>query len=141
MKFEINFTSFRFKIIISLILVITSVSFISFYFYNTSLSKMFYKNAEKDIYTFLHFFKDQMISIHDGRTLKPSLQELSRSKAVMNTYLLNAEGKVLFETQTRDLGIDTLNVIHLEDKKDDITLVTYNSDDYHFSRALIRFQN
>ena len=76
MKIEIDFSSFRLKIIVILIVVITTISFFSFYTYNFYLTKKIYKNAEDDMVSVLYFLRDQIIAIHDGRVLKPSLKVL-----------------------------------------------------------------
>jgi two-component system, NtrC family, sensor kinase len=141
MKIEINLASFRLKIILTLILVIASVSFISLFFFNHTLSKKIYKNAERDIESFLYFFRDQVISIHDGRTIRPSLEELVKSDAVMDAYMVNPQGEIIFPPNTRSVGIDTMDFQGLALKKEDITLHDINQGNLHFSRASIRFSN
>ena len=141
MTIQINLSSFRFKIIITLILVVAIASFASLYFYNYTLSKKIYKNAEQDIHTFLYFFRDQIISIHDGRTIKPSLQELTNSKAVIKSYLVDKEGKVIYPADPQLTTKDSLDLQGLSSMNEDIALKNYQIGRDHFSRAFIRFDN
>jgi two-component system, NtrC family, sensor kinase len=141
MKIEINFSSFRFKIIITLILVIASVSFISLFFYHYTLSKKIYKNAEKDIVGFLYFFREQMISIHDGRTIRPSLEQLVKSGSVMQAYLFDGQGNQIYPKDNESKMSDSLSLSVLKTQKDDISLKDIDMGNRHFSRAGIRFSN
>jgi two-component system, NtrC family, sensor kinase len=141
MKIEINLSSFRFKIILTLVLVIASVSFISLFFYNFTLSKKLQKNSEKDISTFLYFFRDQIIALHDGRTIRPSLDELTKSETVVNAYLFSDKGKILYPCGIPGLSHDTLDFKNLAEIRDDITMRDIRNGDGHFSRASIRFSN
>ena len=113
MTIQINLSSFRFKIILTLILVVAVASFASLYFYNYTLSEKIYRNAKQDINSFLYFFRDQIISIHDGRTIKPSLQELNKSESVINSLLIDPQGKILFPANPVLTNQDSVDLLLL----------------------------
>jgi hypothetical protein len=76
MEIRFRLSSFRTRIILTLILVITSVSLISFYAYNTYLSQKIYRNTDKDLRSVLHVLRDEIIAVHDGRMIQPILKTL-----------------------------------------------------------------
>ena len=141
MKIEIDFSSFRFKIITTLVVVVTLMSFFSFYTYNYYLSKKVYKNAESDIMSMLCFMKDQIIAIHDGRIIKPTLRQLDKDSRIIHSYLINSEGKVLYPSNYTAKTFDTLNLSLLATLPNDISLKIFQNEPVPFSRALIRLKN
>jgi signal transduction histidine kinase len=102
---------------------------------------MVYKNAENDISSYLHFFRDQIIAIHDGRTIRPSLQELAKSESIMGAYLFDPQGTILYPPGMTELRNNNFDFNELSTREDDITMQTYKLGDVHFSRAAIRFSN
>jgi two-component system, NtrC family, sensor kinase len=141
MTIHINFSSFRFKIIVTLILVVMVASFTSFYIYNFTLSKKIYAHAEKDITSFLYFFRDQIISFHDGRTIKPSLQELAKSRTVINAILIDSVDQIVYPANVKLTAKDSADLSGLSSMKEDITLKTYQIGRNHYTRAFVRFNN
>ena len=141
MKIEIDFSSFRFKIITTLVVVVTPMSFFSFYTYNYYLSKKVYKNAESDIMSMLCFMKDQIIAIHDGRIIKPTLRQLDKDSRIIHSYLINSEGKVLYPSNYMAKTFDTLNLRLLATLSNDISLKIFQDEPIPFSRAIIRLKN
>jgi len=141
MKIEINFSSFRLKIVVTLILVITSMSFLSFYIYTYYLSQKIYKNAENEMSSVLYFFRDQIIAVHDGKIIKPCLKQMNSNKRILRSYLLDTYGKVLFPADTKSIKNGQLNLTNLNALKEDITMTTVKSDTNPYTRATIRFQN
>ncbi|MCK9422387.1 MAG: ATP-binding protein [Bacteroidales bacterium] len=141
MKIEINFTSFRFKIVTTIIVVITVMSFFSFYIYNYYLSKKIYENAKEDILSVLTLMKGQIVAVHDGRIIKPSLRQLDKNGQVIHSYLIDADGKVLYPSQFNPNEFDTINLRKLASLPNDITLTTFQDANVPFSRAIIRLKN
>jgi len=141
MKIEINLSSFRFKIIATLVVVITTMSFCSFYIYNYYLTNKIYRNAEEDVMAILYFMKDQIIAIHDGRIIKPTLKQLDKNGRVLHSYLISADGKVLYPPNYRSRAFDTLNLTRLAKIPNDISLKTYQDAPTPYSRAIIRLRN
>jgi len=99
MTIHINLSSFRLKIILTLVIVVAIASFASLYVYNYTLSEKIYKSAHQDINSFLYFFKDQIIALHDGRNIKPSLQELTKSKSVVKSLLIDSRGNIVYPSE------------------------------------------
>lgn len=141
MTIHINLSSFRLKIIVTLILVVMVASFASFYLYNYTLSKKIYAHAEKDITSFLYFFRDQIISFHDGRTIRPSLQELAKSKTVINAILIDSVDQIVYPSNVKLTARDSADLSSLSSIKEDITLKTYQIGKKHYTRAFVRFNN
>ncbi|MEI6885014.1 MAG: ATP-binding protein [Bacteroidota bacterium] len=141
MKIEINFSSFRFKIIATLVVVITLMSFASFYTYNYYLTRKIYRNAEEDILSMLYFMKDQIVAVHDGRIIKPTLRQLDKHANVLHSYLINSEGKILYPPNFDQKILDTMNVKRMAAMPHDIMLSTYQDDPVPYSKALIRLNN
>jgi two-component system NtrC family sensor kinase len=141
MKIEINFSSFRFRIIITLVLVITTISFLSFSLYNHFLSRKIYKNAEKQTGYVLHLFRDQIIAIHDGTMIKPILREMNANKHVLHSYLINPAGKVIFSDSNNHSDVEVLNPLTLAGLNKDISLTTYQLEKNPYTRAVLRFRN
>lgn len=141
MKIEIDFSSFRFKIIIILVAVITTMSFFSFYTYNYYLTKKIYKNAEDDMVSVLYFLRDQIIAIHDGRIIKPCLRELDKNRRVLQSYLINADGDVKYPDGFKSFGRDSLDLKTLFASKEDVTMRTFYLAPNPYSRAVIRLNN
>jgi len=141
MKIEINFSSFRLKIIVTLILVITSMSFLSFYIYTYYLSQKLYKNAEEEMSSVIYFFRDQIVAVHDGRVIKPCLRKMNANKRILRSYLLDPTGRILFPADTKSVDKGTVNLANLAALKEDITMNTFKSEPNPYTRAVIRFQN
>ena len=141
MKIEINFSSFRFRIIVTLVLVITTMSFLSFSLYNHFLSEKIYRNAEKQTGYVLHLFRDQIVAIHDGTKIRPILKEMNENRHVLHSYLLNPAGKVIFSDSHSHADVEPLNPVTLARKKEDISLTTYLAGKSPYTRAVIRFRN
>lgn len=141
MKLNFNIASFRSRIIITLILVITSVSFISFFAYNHYLSRKIYRNSEDDFRSVLQVLRDQILEVHDGRLIKPFLKTIDENKHVVQSYLIDAKGHVTYPSNS---GLPNLNqgqLDHLNEISDDISIKTNYLSNPPVSRAYLRMQN
>jgi len=141
MKIEIDFSSFRFKIIFTLIFVICTMSFLSFYTYNYFLSKKIYKNAEENIVSVLYFLRDQIIAVHDGRLIKPYLRELEKNDRILHSSLIDDEGRTIYSSKSTTGSIEPVDIRTLQSLQDDITMQSFKSKSGSYSRAIIRFHN
>lgn len=148
---KIYFTSFRTKIIITLILVISVFSFFSFSFFSHYLSRRIYSSTEESILDVMRFLRDEINVIHDGKLIKPLLGNLSRDKQLFNTYLFDSDGKIKLPVHDDSLGIlastrerlikDSLDFEKLISSKDDISITKVNFGDHPVSRAFLRVRN
>jgi len=141
MTIHINLSSFRLKIILTLVIVVAIASFASLYVYNYTLSEKIYKSAHQDINSFLYFFKDQIIALHDGRNIKPSLQELTKSKSVVKSLLIDSKGNIVYPSEPLLNAQDSIDLQFLASMKEDVSTKVYDKGTVHFSRAFIRFNN
>jgi signal transduction histidine kinase len=141
MKIEINFSSFRVRIIITLVVVITSMSFISFYTFNYFLSKKIFKNSEDQVASVLCLFRDQIVAMHDGSMIRPILREMNHNKHLLRSYLLDPKGKLIFPDSLKQYPKLNYDPKSLSSLTKDITLTTFPDNDKPYTRALLRFQN
>src|ERR1035441_9638418 len=91
--------SFRTRIILTIVIIIISVSSISFYTYYYYLSQRIYKNAEENIITMMDFLKDQLfysIHLNNGTVIKSFLANLEENEMVLNAWLLNPDGSIMY---------------------------------------------
>jgi two-component system NtrC family sensor kinase len=140
MKVELNLSSFRFRIILALIVIITSISFLSFYIYNRYLSQRIYGNAQESVVTSLTLLRDQIIAVHDGRIIKSSLKKIEENKNVWRTFLINSDKKVIYPEEQKHISRRLL-ATNLDALKEDITLQTTGTDEHKYFRAIIRMRN
>jgi two-component system NtrC family sensor kinase len=141
MEIRFRLSSFRTRIILTLILVITSVSLISFYAYNTYLSQKIYRNTDKDLRSVLHVLRDEIIAVHDGRMIQPILKTLDSNQHVTRSYLLDAGGKVLYPRNSSFPGLDSAQIDHLNGLSEDISIKSNYRITPMTSRAFLRMDN
>ena len=135
--------SFRFKIIGTIILVVSFVSIASFTVFNVFLSKKLLIHTE-ETFNQIDILKNQYyftISKHDGRIIKDMLINMKQDKDVLRTYLVNSKLKVVYPNAYTELYRDTNQFAELFSKQKDITIVNYNEGRVPFSRVFIRLQN
>jgi two-component system NtrC family sensor kinase len=140
-KLNFNIASFRSRIIITLILVITSVSFISFFTFNHFLSRKIYRNSEDDFRSVLQVLRDQILEVHDGRHIKPFLKTIDENKHVVQSYLIDAKGHVTYPSQSGLPNLNQAQLDHLNEISDDISIKTNYLSNPPVSRAYLRMQN
>lgn len=136
-----KFTSFRTKIIITLVLVVSSTSFVSFQLYNNYLSKRIYEDAEKNFITLLHFFRNELITISDGAMLRALMADMEKEDRVLKTYLINEKGKFVSSAKDTTLAKGNVNVRDLNAISEDISVITKTDTSHPYSRAIMRVRN
>jgi signal transduction histidine kinase len=135
--------SFRFKIIGTIILMVSLVSIVSFTVFNVFLSNKLLTHTE-ETFNQIDVLKNQYyftISKHDGRIIKEMLANMKKDKDVLRTYLVNSGSKVVYPAHYPELFNDTSRFSKLFDKKKDVTIVNYNDGPVPFSRVFVRLQN
>ena len=137
---KLKLYSFRTKIIILLILVISVSSYLSFHIYSNFLSNRIYNDAEQDVSMFLYQLKDEITNIHDGRLLKKLLKNMEKSRHVMNTYLLDAWGNVRQATDTTS-NAAMLDIRNFEVSGDEMSVKIYRNQRVPISRAFLHVYN
>jgi signal transduction histidine kinase len=137
---KLRIYSFRTKIIITLILVISIFSFVSFQVYSNYLSKKIYKGAEDDVTSFLYQLKDEITNVHDGRLLKSLLKNMEKDRHVIKTYLLDSKGNIKQPSDSiAKTALTDLDEFMSSGKE--ISVKTYRVGNTPFSRALLHVYN
>jgi len=142
MKFNLH--SFRSKIIITLILTVTSVSFIAFYFFNHSINKIIHKEHEKSIISVLSLLKDQFYNTlgkNEGKIIYSILDSTINNKNIKNAYLLNSKNELVYPFGEKLNSFDTLSKGDLLYSNNSIVLKSIKYNETQFTRAFILMQN
>ena len=138
-----KFNTFKSKIIISLIIVIASVSFIAFFSFNNLLSFKIYKDAERNMASTFDLLKDQYyftIDSHDGKIIRSMLKKTESNDMIIQTILINSQGRVLFPDSV-DAKDSKFDVKRLDKFPENIKIETIQDNDSLFSRAYMRLNN
>jgi signal transduction histidine kinase len=132
--------SFRTKIIITLILVISAFSFISFQIYGHYVSKKIYANSKDHIASFLYLMKDEITNVHDGRLLESFLKNMEKDSHILKTYLVDADGKII-QPDENIYGNELLDVNEFKNSGNEIAVKNYQTEGIPFSRAFLQVNN
>ena len=119
----------------------SSASFYTYYYY---LSKRIYKNAEENIITLMDFLKDQLfysIHLNNGRVIKSFLANLEENEMVLNAWLLNSDGTIIYPSSKTYTVKGTLNPKELEFSDKDRIITTNETGRNPYSRVFMRLQN
>ena len=136
--------SFRTRIILTIVVIIISVSSISFYAYYYYLSKRIYKNAEENVITLMDFLKDQLfysIHLNNGRVIKSFLSNLEQNEMVLNAWLLNPDGTIIYPSSKNNDVKGTLNPKEMEFSDKNRIITTNETGPNPYSRVFMRLQN
>lgn len=138
---KLRIYSFRTKIIITLILVISGFSYISFHLYSKYLSGKIYSDAEDDVSLFLYQLKDEIINFHDGRLLKKLLKNMEKDRHVIKTYLLDSYGNIRQSTDTSSSAAAMSDIRQFEASGEEMSVKIYRDKRVPFSRAFLHVYN
>jgi signal transduction histidine kinase len=135
--------SFRIKILVTIVLVISLFSAISFTLFNLFLRDKIINQNEETLNQ-MYLIRDNYyftISQHDGRVIKSMLSQLERDHNVIRSFLLNADQKFVYPVNYSAIGKDSLIIGNYFSQKKDISVKPYYSSDKHFNRVFMRMQN
>lgn len=135
------FASFRFRILFTVILSIIILSFTSFFIFNHFLTKRIYKQSEDNLTTVLYFLRSQIIAVRDGRFIRPYLKGLENDGTILNSHLIDGEGKIVSSSGNVRIRLETLNFNQFKSFDKEITLQDRKENGREFTRAIIRFEN
>lgn len=138
---KLRFSSFRARIIVTLLLVVSITSFVSFQLYNKHLTKHIYKDTEENFVTLLQFFRNELITINNGQLIRGLMDDMEKEKGVLRTYLVDSNGKFITSSKDTvpikgDVTFKELNAI-----PDDISLITKSNVPQPYTRAILRVKN
>jgi signal transduction histidine kinase len=136
--------SFRFKIILTLIVVIVTISFFSFLTFSKYLGDRIYRCTEENVISMLSLLKDHYlftVSQSGGKMIYSFLQELEKNQNVLNAFLLNSEGKVVYPPKIVPFTEDSLNADELLLSEKPITFKSFKTGRSQFLRYSIQVEN
>jgi len=139
--------SFRSIITITLILVISVISFSAFYIYSRHLKKMVYLESENNtvaVLKTLDLLKDQIyysIEEHDGRIISTLIQRMNNKEQVLNAFLYDSSGALKYSLNSDTIAGKSILAVDLSDIPKRISLQSFPSNESPFSRAYIPMQN
>ena len=139
--------SFRSLITISLILVISTISFFAFRIYSHYLEKRIYTDSETNIISSLaalNLLKDQIYysrDEHDGRIIDTLVTRMDGNNLVRNLYLFDAEGKLQHFLNKDSTGTPSLPVEELAASENRVSIQSFPRRKSPFTRAYIRMYN
>ena len=139
--------SFRFKIIFSLVLTISVITIIGFYFYHQTLSNYLNQRHERRVVSVLNLLKKEFytqLGSHDGNIIYALLDSTLNNRYITNAYLFNSEGKYIYPPGKK---IDSLIELERFHEKQDYTesgismRILTEKNNQEFGRAFISMEN
>ncbi len=137
-------SSFRTVIIITLVLIISTISFSAFFIYSYFLEKKMYAQSEKKLASAIDLFREQFyitFKEHDGRSIKTFLQKLQEKDWVLNSYLFDANGKMKYSMKGDSLTGPGIRWNELSDSETGVIFQSFKSEKIPFDRAFFRMNN
>jgi signal transduction histidine kinase len=120
--------------------VISLFSYFSFHIYSNYLSKIVYRDAEQNISMFLYRLKDEITNVHDGRLLKSMLKNMEKDSHIMNTYLLDTNGRIKQSTDSINNSA-MIDINEFTSSGKEIQVKIYNDIQVPYSRAFLNVHN
>lgn len=139
--------SFGSIITLTLILVITIVSFLAFNIYSSFLGKKVYAESEKNVVSALialDLFKDQFyctIDQHDGRIIETMIQRMDQYDQVLNSSLFDKDGVLKFSLHGDSATTVPFTWKEISSQDEGVSIKSYPSAEPPFSRAVIHMHN
>jgi nitrogen fixation/metabolism regulation signal transduction histidine kinase len=139
MKFTV--ISFRVRIVITLIIVVSLFSSAAIYTYNQLLINKIYSDSEKNIENVLHFLQSEIINVHDGRQIHPILKHLERDKSFIRAYLMDGDGNITYPMTDSIRADDTTNFSRMIASDEEVQVFTTRSIRQPSSLAVLQIKN
>jgi len=139
MKFTLK--SFRIRIIVTLTIVVSLFSSASIYTYNQLLYNKIYEDSDKNIENILYFLKSEIIDLHNGSLIKPTLINLEKDKSFIRAFLMDAEGNVIYPSTDSINVADTVNFSKLISDGQEISVMTKRSIRKPSSLGVLQIDN
>ncbi|NOX90316.1 MAG: HAMP domain-containing protein [Calditrichaeota bacterium] len=90
---------FRYKVVITVVVVVLSISFVSFHFFNSYLLKKMQANYFDDMKVLFSIFRENYVynlREEGGKILFPLLDNIARENNVSNAYLFDNAGNLVY---------------------------------------------
>ncbi len=137
------FNSYKSKVAIFLFIVVLLMTSSAFYIYSEVIKDKFYKESRTNIKATLGLLQAQYIySIKkkNGKVLYSILEQLESKPSVLNAFLVNSDGKVVFPRNS-GLTIDSLNEGKKPPAENDVILIGDKTNKDKFFRSFIKLDN
>ncbi len=142
MKLKLN--SFRSKIVLALVVSVTTITFLAFLMYNKSLEKIVEREHNKNIVSVLNLLKEQFYNTlgeNDGKMIYTLLDYALQNKNIKNAYLLNSNNEIVYPALVNLSVLDSFDFEGIAKSDSSIFLETEYSESAYFTRAYIPLQN
>ncbi len=137
-------TSFRSRIIVTVIVVVSLFSSFAFYLYSNYLSKRIYKNTEQNTIEVLDLINEPIRLTyfpHDTQKFNALINDMINNEYVLNAYFIDSTCLLKYPKNLTESEKDSLFQIDLPLLKEDVTFKNFKSEKNTFSRAFIRLNN
>jgi len=138
---KINLRSFRFRIITTLIVVVSLFSSSGIYFYNSLLLDKINADAESKIENILYFTRNEIINLHDGRHIKPMLKNMEWDMQHMRVFLTDEYGNLNFPHPDSIHEEDTINFSKFIPSNKEVQVVSSPSFSQNSTLAVLKINN
>ena len=138
---KINLRSFRFRIIMTLIIAIALFSSVAVYTYNQLIFNKFYANSDRNIENILYSLRSEIIHIHDGRLIKPILKNVESEEKTIRLFLMDADGNITFPPADSIDRDDTINFSKIITSDKEVQVMTSRSNRRPSSLAVLQIRN
>ncbi len=136
--------SFRFRIIITVILVVSLTSSFAFWIYSSYLSKRIYKNTKEntiELFKLINAPAGITYAPHNTQSFNNFINTLIKKDKVSNAFLLDSAGNIKYPKNSVIPNNDSLYQTRLPYLKNDITFKTVKTDKETYTRTYIRIRN
>ena len=136
--------SFKSRIIVTVVAVISIFSSVAFYMYSNYLSKRIYNNTEENTSFVLDMVNVPykiVNSQHKSEQFDSIINLLTTNKLIPNAYFVDSVGSLKYYSTPNKHKLDTAFISELTFDNDKISFSTFKSDKNTFSRAFVRLCN
>lgn len=135
--------SFRFRIVVTIFILVIISSFISITFFSALLKDRMLAHTEESI-SQINLLHDQYyltFSQHEGSLLRSMLKDSEKDKEVLRTYFVNSKLGVLYPPFSHELDNDTASIRDLYSQHKHVFIKSYPDEPIPFYRVFMKVRN
>ncbi|MCK4922097.1 MAG: HAMP domain-containing protein [Bacteroidales bacterium] len=139
--------SFRSIIILTLLIVISTISFSAFLIYSKILERKIYSEHDKNVsleVSILNLLKDQIYYTcgeHDESVIKTLHQKMKNNDQILNSYIYDAEENIKFSLKNDSSDIASISHEEILASQKGVRIKSFPTAEIPFSRAFINLPN
>ncbi|HSO86727.1 MAG TPA: ATP-binding protein [Draconibacterium sp.] len=136
--------TFRSKITVIMVTVVALISFVAFYFYNYSISKIIHEEHNKNTISALTLLKSEFYSTlgkNEGKIIYTIMDSAVSNKNVQNAYLLNSKYTLVYPKGLNQNTFDSLYIKSVLSSNNSIVINSVGSGKNKYNRVFIPMQN